>query len=65
MQDEWLSWEDARVLLGVSRTKMTDLVKENKIEHKKDSLDDRRVLIKRESVEAIKAQSLPRKGKEV
>jgi len=64
VEDEWLTWEDARVLLGVSRTKMTNLVKENKVAHKRDALDDRRVLIKRESVEMLKADSLPRKAKE-
>jgi hypothetical protein len=64
MEDEWLTWEVARMLLGVSRTKMTNLVKQNRVEHKRDALDDRRVLIKRESVETLKADSVPRKGKE-
>ena len=64
MPDEWMLWEDARQILGVSRDKMTKLVKTGVIESRGDPLDGRRVLIKRSSVEAVKAQSVPRTRKE-
>ena len=65
--DEWVSWEDARHELNVSRDKMSKLVKDKAIESKDDPLDERRILIRKSSVVSIKAQSTtrpPRKTKE-
>lgn len=65
--DEWVSWEDARHELNVSRDKMSKLVKDKAIESKDDPLDERRILIRKSSVVSIKAQSTtrpPRKTRE-
>jgi DNA-binding MarR family transcriptional regulator len=64
MSDEWLFWDDARRMLGISRDKMTKIVKSGLLESKEDPLDGRRVLVKRSSVEALKAQSVSRPRKE-
>ena len=64
MPDEWLFWDDARMLLGISRDKMTKLVRAGVLESKPDPLDARRLLVKKSSVEALKAQSASRTRKQ-
>lgn len=58
--NDLLTWEQARRYLGVSRDKMSKLIKAERIETRHDPLDQRRRLIVRASVEALKAQTLPR-----
>ena len=63
--DEWMRWEEARVLLNVSRDKMSKLIKSAAIGSKKDPLDARVTLVKRDDVETLKYESKRRKKEKV
>ena len=58
----FLNLKQAREFLGVSRTKLWDLVKEGRLTLYRAPLDKRVRLVKREDLEALK---VPEKGPEV
>lgn len=57
MQKSEMPLKEAARYLGVSRSKMWTLVKNNTIPHKKDPLDDRKKLIKVSDLNKLKARS--------
>jgi hypothetical protein len=55
-----MSWDEARAILGVSRDKMTKLIRSGTLTRYADPLDARRTQLLRAEVLALKAQSVKR-----
>lgn len=53
-----ISTAEARKLLGVSRVKMSQLLRDGRLRHFPDSLDKRYKLVSRAEVEALKHRSV-------
>lgn len=55
--DETMTVTEARVLLGISRAKMADLLATGVLSYEPDVLDKRLKLVKRADVEALRARA--------
>ncbi|MEO0250012.1 MAG: hypothetical protein ABIN58_10895 [candidate division WOR-3 bacterium] len=63
MPTDFMSLTEAQLYLGVSRIKMSKLVREKNLEVFTDPLDKRKKLLRREDVERLKTP-LPRSSKD-
>jgi hypothetical protein len=53
---EWIPAEEARSRLGISKGKMSRLLADNVLPHKKDEVDGRFKLVKAEDVERLRRE---------
>ena len=62
MAEEYMNLKEARGYLGVSRVKMTKLVKDIPLQTIPDPLDSRSRLVKKEDLKKLKLRGKPVKG---
>jgi Helix-turn-helix domain len=61
-QSDWISANEARLMLGIGRSKMTALIKSGEVESKPSKLDGRVTLVSRASVEELlRTDAIPKK----
>lgn len=58
MSEDYMNLKEAREYLGVSRVKMTKLVKDGVIQTIKNPLDSRSSLVKKEDIEKLKLRKI-------
>lgn len=56
-ESEYMTVAEARDFLGVSRTKIADLIEKGVLAAEPNPLDNRSKLVRREAVEALKAKA--------
>jgi excisionase family DNA binding protein len=59
MEDEYMTLNEAKEYLGVSRVKISQLVRDGKLKTSENPLDSRSKLVKSEEVKKLKANSRP------
>lgn len=59
MTEDYINLKEAREYLGVSRVKMTKLVKDGSVKAIPDPLDSRSQLVKREDIKKLKLRTKP------